>query len=141
VLKLLELAHQQWPSFKWSAHHHLIATELEQIVLGNNSALSVSTPPQVSKSTLCAQTLPAYYLMQYPSRNVIIATYEAGLAETHSERAMSIVRDHGWLTGVSLGHRQAISRWQTDRGGQVVAGSIYGGLTGKSADLIVIDDP
>ena len=70
-----------------------------------------------------------------------MVSYEAMLASTHSEKAMTIVDEWGFLTGVKLGPAQAKLRWNTKSGGQVQAGSIMGGVTGKPADLFIIDDP
>lgn len=140
TLSILDLAKIAYPTFSWSNHHALVANELYQVGIGNTDRLLLAQPPQTSKSTL-VQIFVAWYLMQFPTRNVILSSYEAGLAEAHSERAMNIVREWGWLTSVFLGKRQSVSRWLTSEGGQVCAGSLGGGITGRPSDLYIVDDP
>lgn len=140
-LDILDLAHSKWPKYHWSKVHRYVAAKLMKVASGEIKRFIGCQPPQTAKSSLIAKCLPALYLLNYPDRNIIITSYDADLARSHSEVAMEIVRDFGPYYGVKLGSRQALSRWNTAAGGQVVAGALGGALTGRPAHLLIIDDP
>jgi phage terminase large subunit-like protein len=104
----------------------------------------VQTPPRHGKSTLVSQYLLAWYLGSFPERRVILTSYEADFAATWGARTRGLLEEHGpslYRVGVDERSRSA-SRWDLHRrsGGMVTAG-VGGPITGRGADLLVIDDP
>jgi hypothetical protein len=85
--------------------------------------------------------LPAWYIATYPKRRVLLASYEADFAATHGARARDLLAEHGALFGVRLrDDSSARHRWETTKGGGMTTAGVGGPLTGRGADLLVVDD-
>jgi predicted phage terminase large subunit-like protein len=125
---------------------HLIALDeqLTRVASGELHRLMVSMPPRHGKSETISRYLPAWYLGRFPDRRVMLASYEAAFAASWGRKARELLADHGEeLFGVQIAPgRAAASAWdlQGRRGGMVTAG-VGGPLTGKGANLLIIDDP
>lgn len=100
----------------------------------------VAMPPGSAKSTYGAMLFPAWFLAQRPGLEVIGAAYNSEHAEYLSGRARSFAIEQGALLGYSL-LTDSRRLWQTDKRGLYRAAGAGGGITGRRADLIVIDDP
>lgn len=133
-----------------------IDESIEWALSTRDARLSISMPPQEGKSTRCAVWAPIRALQLDPERRIIVSSYAEGLAAEHTGTARNIVSQYGAsardpLTGVPLPDRlglelsarkAAASNWSLKghRGGVFAAG-VGGGMTGRPADLIIIDDP
>jgi predicted phage terminase large subunit-like protein len=101
-------------------------------------------PPRHGKSFLCSQYFPAWYLGRNPEHRVILASYGGGFARGWGERA----RDALALVGkevFDLDVRRQFNRpddWRiTGHLGRMQCVGMTGGITGRGADLLIIDDP
>lgn len=134
----------------------LVSRKIEQVLRGRRRRLMISAPPQEFKSLLCAVATPIRALQLHPNWRVMLLTYADGLAEEHSRTAREMVRQHGTgvldsLTGQSLPDRLGISlhsslatasNWRIAEGeGGLVAAGRDATITGKRADLLIVDDP
>lgn len=102
----------------------------------------ITMPPRHGKSELISKFTPAWYLTKYPDRRVILSSYESDFAADWGGKARQLVADMPEL-GVTLDPTtQSKSHWkiQGKRGVMVTAGA-GGPITGKGADLFIIDDP
>lgn len=101
-------------------------------------------PPRHGKSELCSHYLPAWFLGTFPSRRVILSSYEADFAARWGRKARGTIERYGReFFGVRVSQSSsAANRWdiEGDTGGMDTAG-IGGAITGKGADLLIIDDP
>ena len=106
--------------------------------------LIVLMPPRHGKSTLCSQYFPAYHLGTNPDHQVMLASYEADFAAGWGRRARNVLEEFGpELFGVSIsGDSSAANRWSIEGhdGGMMTSG-VGGPMTGKGADVLIIDDP
>ena len=134
----------------------LIDEGIEWALHTRDARLSISMPPQEGKSTRCAVWAPIRALQLNPERRIIVSSYAEGLAGEHSRTAKNIIEQYGArardpLTGVPLPDKLGIelssdkksgSNWtiKGHRGGVFAAG-VGGGMTGRPADLMIIDDP
>lgn len=101
-------------------------------------------PPRHGKSTLSSNVFPAWFLGRWPDKRVILSSYEADFAATWGRKARGLLEEWGGpIFGVGLNPRSnAADRWDLagHAGGMTTAG-VGGPLTGKGADLFIIDDP
>jgi hypothetical protein len=93
---------------------------------------------------LASQYFPAWFLGRYPDKRVILASYEADFAASWGRKVRDVLEGKGgelFGVGVSRGS-SAANRWDIagHLGGMVTAG-VGGPITGRGADLLVIDDP
>lgn len=124
-------------------HHLALSRKLVDVAAGRCKRLLITAPPRHGKSTLTSHYFPAWYLGTFPDRRIILASYEADFAASWGRKARDVLEEYGPLFGVLLrGDSKAANRWDLieRRGGMMTAG-VRGPLTGKGADIFIIDDP
>lgn len=101
-------------------------------------------PPRHGKSEFASKTFPAWFLANWPDKRVIVASYAAEFAASWGRKARTLLQDHGLrFFDVSLRHdSKAADAWDIEghSGGMQTCG-VGGPLTGKGADVLIIDDP
>jgi predicted phage terminase large subunit-like protein len=131
--------------FEPAAHHLLLIEKLAALTNGTGSdRVAVFMPPGAAKSTYASVLFPPWYLAQHPGHSVIAASHTAELAERWGRRVRNLIADpeNAPILGFGLSaDSQAAGRWETDKGGEYGAFGVGGSVTGRRADLIVIDDP
>lgn len=123
-----------------AAHHQLLISELAAVARGEVPRLMVCMPPGSAKSTYSSVYLPPWIMAQAPGRAVIAASHTSDLAEGFSRRVMNVIREHGDTLGFSLA-TESVAGWETTNGGLYRAVGVGGPVTGRRADLLLIDDP
>lgn len=125
-------------------HLLLLNRKLIDIAAGRLLRLMVFMPPQHGKSELISRFFLAWYLGTFPGRRIILASYEADFASTWGRKARDLLEEFGpELFGIRVSPASsAASRWDIEKheGGMVTAGA-RGAITGKGANLFIIDDP
>jgi len=131
---------------RWQAVHHLLmlSDKLTQVAAGNLKRLMVFMPPRSGKSQLISQFFPAWYLGHHPDSRIILTSYEADFAATWGWKARNVFEEFApEIFGLSVrSDSSARNRWDLVNhvGGMNTAG-VGGAITGKGADLFIIDDP
>jgi predicted phage terminase large subunit-like protein len=130
---------------KWVPAKHLIFLnrKLLDIAAGRIKRLFVSMPPRHGKSELISKYFTAWYLGSFPDHRVILTSYEADFASQWGRKSRDILEEWGHLFGIELRHdSNAANRWEIKgrEGGMQTAGA-GGPITGKGANLFIIDDP
>ena len=130
----------------WQAgrHHRLIAKKLEDIIAGKTKRLMIWMPPRHGKSMEVTETFPSYYLGHFPDKHVIEVSYGDELARRFGETNRAKINEFGeWIFGIRISPTQgAKTNWDIDKhsGGMISVG-VGGSITGKGADLLILDDP
>jgi predicted phage terminase large subunit-like protein len=153
TIEVLELARQdlacyamaQWPGFELAPHHRLIVTKLEAVEREEIRRLMIFMPPRHGKSLLASQIFPAYYLGLHPDRQIICASYGQELADDFGRKVRNMVSDpihRAIFPEFRLADDSAsMRRFDTTAGGSYFAVGRGGPITGRGADLLLIDDP
>nr|MDQ2736385.1 phage terminase large subunit [Pseudomonadota bacterium] len=104
--------------------------------------LIISLPPRQLKSLIGSVALPAWLLGHNPALQIICASYGAELAEKLS-RDCRAVMESPWYQELfpTRLDRTAVNELTTTAHGTRIATSVGGVLTGRGADVIIIDDP
>jgi len=121
----------------------IIAEKLEACRRGHIRRLVIVLPPRSLKSHMASIAFPAWCLGHNPGLEIICASYGQELAETFA-RDCRLVMMSPWyqaLFGTRLADRQAVHDFATTAQGRRIATSVGGVLTGRGADLIILDDP
>ena len=104
--------------------------------------LVVKTPPQHGKSMTLSETLPSWYMGRFPTKRIIMASYNEDSAQRFCRRNSDKIRQFGaTLFGVSLAIDRSTELELDNRQGRMISRGIMSGITGNPADLIIIDDP
>ncbi len=104
--------------------------------------LIVSMPPRHGKSEFISHYFPVWYLNQFPERRIILASYEADFASSWGRKVRNTIADNFHQLDVVVSKdSSAANRWDTTEGGGMVTAGVGGPITGRGADLLIIDDP
>ena len=136
---------EMWPGFVHGRHHALMAKKFEEIAEGKLKRLIINMPPRHTKSEFASNMLPAWFLGNYPGKKVIQCSNTAELAVGFGRKVRNLVDSEQYakiFPNVSLrSDSKAAGRWATNHGGDYFAIGVGGTVTGKGADLLIIDDP
>ena len=128
--------------FAPARHHRMLMEALEASSAGSADRLMVLMPPGSAKSTYASLLFPPWFLGRHPRAQVIAASHTAGLAEAFGRGVRGLVLEHGARLGYGLDPAsRAAGRFGTTRGGSYYATGVRGPVTGRRADLLLIDDP
>jgi predicted phage terminase large subunit-like protein len=143
--KFMEFVKVMWPGFIHGAHHALMAKKFEEIAEGKIKRLIINMPPRHTKSEFASYLLPAWYLGRFPDRKIIQCSNTSELAVGFGRKVRNLVDGDTYakvFPNVSLRHdSKAAGRWATNANGDYFAIGVGGTVTGKGADLLIIDDP
>jgi len=136
---------KMWPSFISGRHHKKMAEAFERVVSGECKRLIINMPPRHTKSEFASYLLPAWFLGKFPHKKVIQTSHTAELAVGFGRKVRNLVDMEVYkdiFPGVDLqSDSKAAGRWATSKGGDYFAIGVGGAVTGKGADLLIIDDP
>lgn len=125
-----------------AAHHTLLLRQLDAVARGACDRLMVLMPPGSAKSTYASLIFPAWWFARHPATAVVAASHTAELAEHFGRQLRNMVKEHAEILPYGLARdNQAAHRFRTSERGEYFATGIHGPVTGRRADLVVIDDP
>jgi len=141
----LKFVRTMWPGFIDGRHHKVMARKFEDVVNGKIKRLIINMPPRHTKSEFASYMLPAWFLGKYPDKKIIQTSNTADLAVGFGRKVRNLVGSEQYskiFPNVSLRQdSKAAGRWSTNKDGEYFAIGVGGTVTGKGADLLVIDDP
>lgn len=129
----------------WFPYRHLVLINdrLVDLAEGRITRLMITLPPRHGKSLLCSLYLPAWYLNRYPDRRIILTSYGDDFAAEWGRKVRDLVQNHTEKLRIKINDQsKAADRWDVDgtAGGMKTAG-VGGQITGRGANLFIIDDP
>ncbi len=136
---------EMWSAFIHGKHHQIMADAFERVARGDLKRLIINMPPRHTKSEFASYLLPAWFLGKYPDKKIIQTAHTAELAVGFGRKVRNLVNSADYkavFPNVSLqSDSKAAGRWNTNQGGDYFAIGVGGAVTGKGADLLIIDDP
>ena len=133
-----------WPEFIEGSHHRHIAKKFNKLAEGKIKRLIVNMPPRHTKSEFASYLLPAWMVGRNPKLKIIQATHTGELAIRFGRKAKNLIdsEEYGKIFKTRLQEdSKAAGRWDTALGGEYFAAGVGGAITGRGADLLIIDDP
>ena len=141
----MSYVHEMWPGFVNGRHHKVMAKMFRDIAEGKIKRLIVNMPPRHTKSEFASYLLPAWFLGKFPNKKIIQCSNTAELATGFGRKVRNLVGSEQYakvFPNVSLRQdSKAAGRWSTNHNGEYFAIGVGGTVTGKGADLLIIDDP
>jgi len=141
-----------WPDFiykkefdkkKWG-HHQIIANEFTNIALNKKGRLIINMPPRHTKSEFASYLFPAWMIGNYPKMKLMQVSHNAELAVRFGSKIRNLMEQPIYkeiFGDVKLREdSKAKGRWETNHGGEYYAAGVGGSITGRGADLLIIDD-
>jgi predicted phage terminase large subunit-like protein len=143
--KFLPFVERVWPSFIAGRHHAKMAAAFEEVANGTCKRLIINMPPRHTKSEFASYLLPAWFLGKFPGKKIIETAHTAELAVGFGRKVRNLVDSDAYKSifpNVGLqSDSKAAGRWATNHGGDYFAIGVGGAVTGKGADILIIDDP
>ena len=143
--EFLAFTKMMWPSFIGGRHHKIMAEAFERVARGELKRLIINMPPRHTKSEFASYLLPAWFLGQFPEKKVIQTAHTAELAVGFGRKVRNLIQGEDFkkvFQGIDLSSdSKAAGRWNTNKRGDYFAIGVGGAVTGKGADLLIIDDP
>jgi predicted phage terminase large subunit-like protein len=144
-VSFMEYVRMMWPGFVHGRHHALMAKKFEAIAKGEMKRVIINMPPRHTKSEFASYLLPSWFLGKNPTKKVIQCSNTADLAVGFGRKVRNLVDSEQYASvfpGVKLRQdSKAAGRWATNKNGEYFAIGVGGTVTGKGADLLIIDDP
>ena len=142
-----------WPEFiyrktkeqsRWG-HHQLIANEFTNISNNSRGRLIVNMPPRHTKSEFASVYFPAWMMGRNPKMKLMQVSHNTELATRFGSKVRNLLAspEYSQIFGdVRLREdAKAKGKWETNHGGEYFAAGVGGAITGRGADLLIIDDP
>ena len=132
------------PKYAINWHHRAIMEKLEAVERGEIKRLILTMPPRHGKSQLASINFPAWYLGKNPDKEIIIASYNSDLAQDFGGKTRELVSDPIYqnIFGTNLrSDEKSKSKWRLKEGGTYTAVGVGGAITGRGANVFIIDDP
>jgi len=135
----------QWPDFIEGRHHRIIAEKFNKIAMGKLKRLIVCLPPRHTKSEFASTYFPAWMMGLRGNLKIIQTTHTAELAVRFGRRVRNIIDSDEYkevFPDLKLeSDNKSAGRWTTNQGGESFYSGVGGAITGRGADLLIIDDP
>tara|TARA_R110002050_G_scaffold121771_7_gene240228 strand:- start:2661 stop:4121 length:1461 start_codon:yes stop_codon:yes gene_type:complete len=141
----IDFVRNVWPEFIGGKHHSVMADKFDRVAKGELKRLIVNMPPRHTKSEFASFLLPAWLMGRNPKLKIMQTTHTAELAFRFGRKVRNLMNTEDYakvFEQVKLrADSQAAGRWETSDGGEYFAAGVGGAVTGRGADLLIIDDP
>ena len=142
--KFLKFVKYVWPSFIAGDHHKIFGDKLERVARGELKRLIVNMPPRHTKSEFASYLFPAWMVGRNPKLKIIQSTNTTELSVRFGRKAKQLMDSPEYKEVFKTRLRedsQAAGKWETEQGGEYYAAGVGSAITGRGADLLIIDDP
>ena len=133
-----------WPEFIEGAHHRHVAEKFNELATGEIKRLIINMPPRHTKSEFASFLLPAWMVGRNPKLKIIQATHTGELAIRFGRKAKHLIDSEEYkkifVTKLQEDSKAA-GRWETAQGGEYFAAGVGGAITGRGAELLIIEYP
>jgi len=133
-----------WPEFIEGKHHKKIAEKFNQLATGKIKRLIINMPPRHTKSEFASYLLPSWMVGRKPDLKIIQTTHTTELSIRFGRKAKTLMDSPEYKQVFDTRLRedsQAAGKWETEQGGEYYAAGVGSAITGRGADLFIIDDP
>ena len=134
-----------WPEFIEGRHHKIISDKFNRIAQGKLKRLIVCLPPRHSKSEFASTYFPAWMMGRKGDLKIIQTTHTAELAVRFGRKVRNIIDSQEYqhiFPELKLqADNKSAGRWTTNQEGESYYAGVGGAITGRGADLLIIDDP
>ena len=120
---------------------NFISLKVATAIAKGNARLIISLPPRHGKSELITKNTPIWTLENYGRKNVILCTYGGELSTDFGRKVRDLVTENEHLLKIRLkADASRVNNWHTNFGGAMMSVGLGGPITGRGADVLLIDD-
>jgi predicted phage terminase large subunit-like protein len=123
-------------------HLELLGRKLEEAISAGGKRIIVMMPVRHGKSTLCSHYFPVSFLDRHPEKSIILCAYGGGFASGWGRKVRNTIEANEDALTVRIAQdSRAGYLWHTHAGGMMITAGVGGSITGRGANLLIIDDP
>jgi hypothetical protein len=141
----IDFVRHMWPECILGRHHKIIGEKFNRIAQGKLKRLIVCLPPRHSKSEFASTYFPSWMMGRKPDLKIIQTTHTAELAVQVGRKVRNLIDSDDYsqiFPDVKLqSDNKSAGRWTTNHEGESFYAGVGGAITGRGADLLIIDDP
>jgi predicted phage terminase large subunit-like protein len=141
----INFVQHMWPECILGRHHKIIGEKFNRIAQGKLKRLIVCLPPRHSKSEFASTYFPSWMMGRKPDLKIIQTTHTAELAVRFGRKVRNLIDSDDYsqiFPDVKLqSDNKSAGRWTTNHEGESFYAGVGGAITGRGADLLIIDDP
>ena len=133
-----------WPDFIEGRHHKDVAKKFNEIAEGKTKRVIINMAPRHTKSEFASYLLPAWMVGRNPKLKIIQSTNTTELSVRFGRKAKALMDSPEYKEVFKTRLKedsQAAGKWETQQGGEYYAAGVGSAITGRGADLLIIDDP
>ena len=133
-----------WPEFIEGKHHQKISEKFNKLAKGEIKRLIINMPPRHTKSEFASYLLPSWMVGRKPDLKIFQTTHTTELAIRFGRKAKNLIDTPEYQQVFKTRLKedsQAAGKWETEQGGEYYAAGVGSAITGRGADLLIIDDP
>jgi predicted phage terminase large subunit-like protein len=133
-----------WPDFVEGSHHKIVADKFNKLAEGKIKRLIINMPPRHTKSEFASFLLPAWMVGRNSKLKIIQSTNTTELSVRFGRKAKQLIDSPEYQSVFKTRLKedsQAAGKWETEQGGEYYAAGVGSAITGRGADLLIIDDP
>lgn len=135
----VRMSEGRWIPFNYL---QLLSRKLVDVAMGRCKRLIVTMPPRHGKSEVVSKYFPAWFLETFPEKEFVLCSYEAEFASSWGAKVRDIFLQNSEILSLEFDSKNpARHSWKTTKGGGMFCAGAGGPLTGRGADILVIDDP
>lgn len=139
MLAAVRFSEGRW---KPAAHLQLINNSVMRALKDGTRFLLVSLPPRHGKSEFLSKWLPFWFLCTKKNSRVLLSSYEANFAKNWGAKVRDLVWEHSSATQIQLvSDGKSAAHLKLSNGSEMQTAGVGGAVTGKGADLFIVDDP
>lgn len=131
-------------TYEPQAFHAAIARHLEEVERGDMRQLILTVPPRHGKTQLATKNFAAWCMGRHPEWDIVVASYSDDMAQDFGADTRAIVNSRQYKAVFpEYSFRKggtAKDNIQSTRGGRVVFAGKMGPVTGRGANIAIIDD-
>ena len=131
--------------YRAAKHHRVLGAALEQVEKGVFKRLQVTMPPRHGKTKLTSHMFPAWFVGKHPEKSIIVATYGEKFAWDHGRAVRDLIESPLYAQIFPEARLKpgsaSMDRLETEQGGILFFLGRGSGVTGRGADVILLDDP
>lgn len=137
----MTLAMKLNPAIIPARHLMYISTVVAAAIARGNGRVIISLPPRHGKSELITKNVPIWTLENYGQRNVILCSYGGDLSTDFGRKVRDLIKDNESLLDIRIRpDAERTNNWLTNQGGAMYSVGLGGPITGRGADVLIIDD-
>jgi predicted phage terminase large subunit-like protein len=143
--KFMAFVDHVYEGFITGRHHRIMADAFERIARGELKRLIINMPPRHTKSEFGSYMLPSWLMGRNPKLKVIQANHNTDLATRFGRKVRDLIDNPLYqeiFPGTALKEdSKSAGKWLTSQGGEYFAAGVGAAVTGRGADVFIIDDP